>query len=604
MSGIVGYLKHQKINHEDIDLFTRMSKSISNRGEYEKIFTADYILLAKRQKNKCGTELNIINNNNPLEIVFSGKLFNKKSLLLELASCDASPINENDEEIVLQAYLKWGKDCISKFNGYFSLAIWDKRERKLFCARDRMGAQPLFFYRYSNGIIFASEIKALMASGIIKGEIDNYGVKQLLLLGPSRTGGCGIIKGIDELKPGQYLEVDADNFKVATYWKPTALMHTDDYKTTVEKTRELITNAIARQIDSDEPGCFLSGGLDSSIITKVVADIYKKGNKQLKTFSVDYKENDVYFEKNSFQSSRDNYYIDIMSKLTNSDHKYFMLDTQELLEAIDESSTARDLPGMGDIDSSLRVFCKKVGLETDICMSGECADEFFGGYPWYHREELLYRDNFPWLNALSLRESLFNKDILGKNNDEYVYEEYKKVIDYTDCLDVDDKQNKRIREMFMLNYYYFMQTLIDRGDRMSSGTNLEIRMPFCDNAIIDYAFNMPWEYKAITGREKGIMREAFKDLLPEEINNRKKTPYPKTFNPAFRAGIVTRAEKLINDKNSIISELVNKDTFFDLKNNKIAVTEPWYGQLMRLPQIFGYIVELDIFFKRFNLKIT
>lgn len=234
---------------------------------------------------------------------------------------------------------------------------------------------------------------------------------------------------------------------------------------------------------------------------------------------------------------------------------------------------------------------------------GECADEFFGGYPWYHREELLYRNSFPWLNALSLREQLFNKEVLGKGNEEYVYEEYKKIVSFTDCLDSDDRKNKRIREMFMLNYYYFMQTLLDRSDRMSAGSNLEIRVPFCDNNIIDYAFNMPWEFKATNGKEKGIMREAFKDLLPEEINNRKKTPYPKTFNPAFREGVASQAEKLINDKNSIISQIVNKDTFYNLKNDKIPITEPWYGQLMREPQIFGYLIELDIFFKRFNLQI-
>ncbi len=597
MSGIVGYIKHQKISKEDTDSFALMLGAIKKRGGYEKIFTSDSALLGER-----GNKVNATNINESIFIAYSGKLFNKKELLSRLKSHNIEPSDSSDEEIILKSYQKWGRESIAMLNGYFAVAIWDKEQKKLFAARDRMGVEPFFYYKYGNGIIFGSEIKALMASGLIKGEVDSYGLKQLLLLGPSRTAGCGIIAGVQELKCGQTLEYDSVNQKVSYYWKPTASIHTDDYATTSRKTRELIIDAITRQVDGDDLACFLSGGLDSSIISKVVADIYHKEGKQLKTFSVDYMGNDVYFEKNSFQSSPDNSFIDIMSKDTDSDHKHIILDTDELLSAMQESHFARDLPGMGDIDTSLMLLCQKVGKEKNICMSGECADEFFGGYPWYHREELLYRDNFPWLNALSLRESLFNKDILGSDNEDFVFEEYKSVISSTDCLDSDDKINKRVREMFMLNYYYFMQTLLDRSDRMSAG-NLEIRVPFCDNHIIDYAYNMPWKFKAINGREKGIMREAFADMLPKEITERKKTPYPKTFNPVFKKSLISIAEKLINDKDSILSQIVNKDTFNDLANDKIAVNNPWYGQLMRLPQIFGYLIELDMFFRRFNLQI-
>lgn len=597
MSGIVGYIKHQKTSKEDTDSFALMYNAIKKRGQYEKLFIADYALLGGRSNKQSATNID-----SPLVIAYSGKLFNKKELQSMLNSHNIRQSGNLDEELILQAYTKWGKDGIAKLNGYFALAIWDKEQKKLFAARDRMGVEPFFYYRYGNGLIFGSEIKALMASGLIKGEIDSYGLKQLLLLGPSKVPSSGIIVGVQELKCGEYLEYDCVNQKVACYWKPTAHIHTDDYLTTVDKTRELIIDAITRQIDGDDLACFLSGGLDSSIITKVVADIYHKEGKRVKTFSVDYKGNDIYFEKNSFQSSPDNSFIDIMSRDTNSDHKYIMLDNDELISALQQSHFARDLPGMGDIDTSLMLLCQKVGKETNICMSGECADEFFGGYPWYHREELLYRDNFPWLNALPLRESLFNSDVLGKDNEEFVYEEYKSITNAADCLDGDDKINKRIREMFMLNYYYFMQTLLDRSDRMSAG-NLEIRVPFCDNAIIDYAYNMPWEFKSANGREKGIMRDAFADMLPKAITQRKKTPYPKTFNPIFKKKLISCAERLVNDKESILSQIVNKDTFNDLCLEKISVANPWYGQLMRLPQIFGYLIELDMFFRRFNLQI-
>ena len=604
MSGIFGWIDYEGISDKDKNGFLGMENALIKRGENSSYIQTENALLGQRQNYYIEEPFHKKFGDKEYIIIFSGKLFNAKEIYRELIEKDYVFENKSDEEIVLYAYIEWGVNSVFKLNGNFAYAVWDKTCDKLFMARDRMGIMPLFFFRYPNGIIFASEIKALLKSGIVKAQIDNYGIKQLLLLGPSRSVGCAIFKGMEELAPAEFLIADKESYRINVYWKPTAKPHRDNLAKTVETTRELIIDSINRQLEGDvTPACFLSGGLDSSIITAVAAENYKKKGLPLHTYSVDYENNDKFFVENSFQSSRDNYYIDIMQNFTGSTHKYFVLDNLEVGKKIFEAGFARDLPGMADIDSSLLLLCEKVKAEQSICMSGECADEFFGGYPWYHRPELLYRDNFPWINGLDVRLNLFNQNILGRENEEFVYEQYKKTVNYTDYLPSDDRVGKRVREMFMLNYYWFMQTLIDRTDRMSTYSGLEVRVPYCDNKIIDYAFNMPWDYKALRNREKGIMREAFKDLLPKEIVYRKKTPYPKTFNPDFEAYVINTAENLMEDKKSLLSQIVNKDYFDLLKSKKVELENPWYGQLMRLPQIFGYLIQLDIFFKTFDVEL-
>jgi asparagine synthase (glutamine-hydrolysing) len=335
----------------------------------------------------------------------------------------------------------------------------------------------------------------------------------------------------------------------------------------------------------------------------MVAASHYKDKRILDTYSVDYEGNESYFVQNSFQPSRDNIYIEMMEKFISSRHKYIVLDNLEVARKIVDASYARELPGMGDIDSSLLLFLQEIKKDHDTCLSGECADELFGGYPWYQKDELLYKETFPWSDATNLRTKLFAGANL-KNGDEFVESEYQNTVNYTDYLDCDSPKDRRIREMFMLNFYWFMQTLLERSDRMSTAPSMEVRVPFCDYRLVEYAFNMPWEYKALHGREKGILREAYKDLLPNHIVFRKKNPYPKTYNPIFNEYVTSSAEKLINDKESVLYELVSKEFFEDLKSSRVTLTSPWYGQLMKVPQIFAYLIQLDTFFKNFHLTIV
>lgn len=531
--------------------------------------------------------------------VFAGRIFNREELYKELNIAKTT-----DARLALYAYAAWGIKCFERFNGVFSFAAYEKSEKKLVLARDRAGAKPLFYYRDNNGLLFGSFVRTLLASGLVRREVDEYGLKQLLLLGPARPQGSGIIKGVEELKPAEYLVFENGTVKIDSYWKLEARPHLMYFDKTVEYTRELTMDAIKIQLDDDTaPSCMLSGGLDSGIVTMAAAKYYKEQGTQLRTYSVDYDGNDKYFEKNKFQPSLDKVYIDIMREFAPGRHKTVMLGNDDVAKAVVDAAKARDIPGMGDIDSSLLLFCKEIKKTDNVCLSGECADEVFAGYRWYHDEELLYKDTFPWSDALGMRKRLFKGADLDGGED-FVTELYRNTVHLTDYLDTDTVTDRRIREMFVLNYYWFMQTLIDRSDRMAFEAGLEVRVPFCDYRLVELAYNMPWKYKAAGGREKGILREAFKDLLPAEIVFRKKNPFPKTFNPLYFERVTKHAEKLINDKTSVLYDLVDKEFFADLKENRVSLADPWFGQLMRIPQIFAYLIQLDVFFREFGLNLV
>ena len=610
MCGIAGWIDYRENLQDKKNITDKMLETLKRRGPdasaahydneaallHSRLIVVDPKCGAQPMSETCGGET--------YTIVYNGELYNTDNLRMTLIEKGYAFKGHSDTEVLLKAYIEWGADCLSKLNGIYAFAIWHKISKSLFIARDRIGVKPIFFYKYDLGIIFASEIKTLLKNPIVSPHIDENGLKELILLGPGRIPGRGCIKGVEELLPAEYLYMDKDRFYKKEYWRLRATPHTDNLSDTVDRTRCLVEDAITRQLVSDVPlGCFLSGGLDSIIISMIAAKKYALENKQLKTYSLDYKDNDKYFIKNSFQPDTDNKYIDIMSKFINSEHKNIVLDENMVAYSLEQAQEARDLPGMGDIDSSLLVFCSIIKKESTVCLSGECADEIFGGYPWYHKQEILFKDTFPWSNSIDFRRSLFKGDYLN-NGEEFVREQYNSTVNKTEYLDSDNALEKRMREMFMLNFYYFMQTLLDRKDRMSMFSGLEARVPFCDYRLVEYTYNMPWLYKALKGREKGILREAFSNLLPDEIVYRKKNPFPKTYNPRYLDYVSQKAQEILNDKSNIICELINIDTFNNLEEVYNKLDMPWYGQLMRLPQVYAYIIQLNAFFNRFNIKLV
>lgn len=538
-------------------------------------------------------------------IIYNGELYNTPELRTELMSRGHEFVGHSDTEVLLHAYLEWKTDAFSRLNGIFAFAIWEKRERRLTLCRDRLGVKPLFFAPIRNGLTFGSTIDTVLCHPEIEPVIDEDGLRTLLLLGPARPPESGVFRQIKSLLPGHFAVLTPEAFTDHTYWKLEAHEHEDDLPTTIERTHTLICDAARRQLVSDVPlACFLSGGLDSSILSMLAAKDYAARGETLHTWSVDYRDNDKYFTKSIFQPNSDDSYIDQMVDFLGTHHHRVVLEPEALCAALLPATDARALPGMADVDSSLLLFCAAVKRGgTTVCLSGECADELFGGYPWYHREEILFEDTFPWSRSVGLRLSLLTPDAV-RNGEEFVRQHYRDTCDRAPKLSSDDKKAARMREMFVLNLDWFMATLLDRKDRMSMYSGLEVRVPFCDHRIVEYAYNMPWDFKSLEGREKGIVRRAFANELPKEIVYRKKSPYPKTFHPVYTRLCADYVCRIFEDNTSVAASLFDRNAVQKLMQRPESLAEPWFGQLMRTPQIFAYIIQLDRWFRHYHVKIV
>lgn len=609
MCGIAGLMSSVKSMEYKENIAPKMTATLERRGPDEGgVYIDEKALLIHRRLAVVDIEngkqpMHFCRGNEHYVLVYNGELYNTDEVRNELTGKGYVFESHSDTEVVVKAYAEYKEKCAEKFNGIFAFAVYEVHSGKLYLCRDRIGVKPLFYCHKGDELAFGSEIKSVLKTGLATSEVNEQGLYELFFLGPARTSGIGIFKDIEELKPGEYGVFSEGRFSKHQYFRLTAKPHPHSETETIEYTKWLIEDAINRQLVSDVPLCtFLSGGLDSSIITNCASKTAQAKGKRLHSYSVEYRDNEKYFKESIFQPNRDYEYIKLMSKHANTWHHEVILDNSLLADALIPATVARDLPGMADVDSSLLLFCKEVKKNFTVALSGECADELFGGYPWYHREEILFEDTFPWSRSVKIRESILRKNILPKG-DEYVRGRYLDTVNATDKLATNSKLEARMREMFMLNFYWFMQCLLDRKDRMSMYSGLEVRVPFCDFRIVEYAYNMPWQFKAYKGREKGIVRKAFENDLPEEIVYRKKSPYPKTHNPFYFETVSAKVRGILNKKTAL-TELLSKDGIKNIIENPDSISDPWYGQLMKAPQILAYIIQLDKWFEEYDVKLT
>lgn len=537
-------------------------------------------------------------------LVYDGKLYNGEEVKKQLVVLGHCFKSASDEEIILHAYVQWGEKCLDLLNGVFSFAIWRNKDRKLFVARDRIGVKPLF-YRLSEGcFIFASEIKMILTHPGVSAELDSCGIVQLLMLGPGRIPGSGVLKGIHELKPGYYGVYFNGTWREERYWALKDTEHSEGFDETAEHVRSLLLDAIHKQTkDVQKIGTFLSGGLDSSIISSVCADIAEKSSRPLYTFSVDYENNDRFFVSNNFQPESDRYYIDLMKHKLGSQHLDVFLSADDLIRSIDDATIARDLPGMADVDFSLLAFSKHIFEHVSVVLSGECADEIFGGYMWYTDPQIRSEEGFPWARNALLRASFIHDEYLNNiDPKEFIMDQYKTTIKNCDILPGTSAIDRRIKELVNLNFAWFMQTLLDRNDRMTMYHGLQVRVPFCDYRIAEYLYSVPWEFKHYGEREKGLLRYAMGDVLPQKVLYRKKSPFPKTYDPEYLKIVTEKLQEIMDDPNAPLLQLVRKDSL-----EKLITTEftwPWYGQLMKLPQTIAYMLQINRWLTLYNVNIV
>ena len=524
-------------------------------------------------------------------ICYNGQLYNTKELRKTLEENGFTFNGYCDTEVLLKSYIFYGNDVVNHLNGIYAFAIWNSQKQELFLARDHFGIKPLFYTLQNGTLLFASEIKALFAYPGVEKEIDSQGISELFGIGPAHTPGTTVFKNIYEIKPAHFGVFNSSGLHIERYWKLESKEHTDSFGTTCEKLKFLLNDAITRQLVSDVPLCtFLSGGLDSSIITKFAADYcQKEGLPPLDTYSIDYVDNDKNFVKSDFQPNSDNYYIDLMNHDLHTNHHKIVIDTPELASYLEDAMIARDMPGMADIDSSLLLFCKNVKKEKTVALTGECADEIFGGYPWFFREDALTSNTFPWSIAIEERQKLLNPSISSKINlREYIDYRYNESLNNLEFTNFESEETKEKRKISHLTINWFMQTLLERSDRMAMYNGLELRVPFCDHRLAEYVWNIPWEWKAYNGREKGLLRYVCRDFLPAEIVDRKKSPYPKTHNPTYLKKVKEMLTAIMKDENAPINDLLNRNYILEiLETDGKAFTRPWFGQLMARATAYG-----------------
>ncbi len=612
MCGIVGWIDFSRNVHKEHHKLEKMVEAVAHRGPDETGYWYDTHIGFGHQRlivvdPEGGKQpMKEMVDKNRYVLIYNGELYNTEDLRKELLKAGWTFHSHSDTEVLLKSYIEWGESHVEKLNGIFAFAIWDSAKEQLFLARDRVGVKPLFFKKHEHGLLFGSEIKAILANNEVKAVIDQQGLAELFAVGPSRTPGNGVFHQIEELRAGHVGIFDKNGWRTARYWNVVSEKHTESVEETAQRVKELLEDAVERQLVSDVPlGTFLSGGVDSSAISAIAANYLASQNQSLRTFSIDYIGNDHYFQSSDFQPNQDKTYIGKMVHALNTKHSNYEMDNQTLATLLKDAVKYRDLPGMTDVDSSLLWFCEQTKKQVTVALSGECADEIFGGYPWFYRKEDLERKGFPWIRSSEVRQQLLRNELQSKLSlEEYALNRYKETIDETPLLDGEDKEETERRQMFYLNMQWFMPTLLDRKDRMSMGASFEARVPFSDHRLIEYVWNIPWEIKTIGNREKGILRKSLEGILPKDILYRKKSPYPKTHHPAYTQAVVEWMHTILEDKDARLFEILDKSEVKQLVEQKATnIQVPWFGQLMTGPQLLAHLGQMDFWLREYNIEL-
>lgn len=610
MCGITGWVDFEQVISHQADLLQAMTERLSARGpDAQGTWVSKHVMFGHRRLIVIDPE----GGSQPMMkqigkkryvITYNGEIYNFQEVRSKLIALGYQFETRSDTEVILAAYAAWKEDCPKYLNGIFAFAIWDDAEQKLFLARDRVGVKPLFYAVKGSTFLFASELKALLAHPKVPATLNEEGLAEVLVMGPARTPGCGVFQDVYECRPGTWMVVGREGIQTGTYWTLVSKEHEDDLAETVLTVRDLFQQAVRRQLVSDVPvGTMLSGGLDSSAITACVARIFQEENRDpLVTFSVDYEENDRFFQTNEFQPNADAPWVQRMVEFLQTQHQTVLLPIADLIEQLVPACWARDLPGMADIDASLLLFCREMKKQVTVVLSGECADEVFGGYPWFHREELVNCNHFPWSRFMEQRVHFLQETIKKRIQPiDYAQTRYQEALAEVPRFEESGKE-ARMRELFYLNLTRWMPTLLDRKDRMSMAVGLEVRVPFCDHHLLEYVWNIPWEMKTYGNREKGILRAALAEMLPEEIRMRKKSPYPKTHHPVYLKKMIAKAKQMLDNPSSPIFDWLDPKMIRQfIEQDLTKVHLPWFGQLMNVPQLLAYFWQLNEWMKEYNV---
>jgi asparagine synthase (glutamine-hydrolysing) len=556
-------------------------------------------------------------------LTYSGEVYNFRELRDQLKAQGHQFQTSSDTEVVLRAYLQWGDGFAERLNGMFAFGLWDGRGQRLLLVRDRMGIKPLFYHPTPNGVLFASEHKGILAHPEVEAVVDIAGLRELLSF--VKPPGHGVYRGTYEVRPGHVVVVDRDGMHPRRYWGLHARPHTDDLQTTVRTVRELLEDIVARQLITDVPLCtLLSGGLDSSAITALAAAALRRsGGGPVRSFAVDFAGQAEHFRPDALRGTPDAPFVHEVAEHVGARHTDVVLDTAALTDPLYRTAVliANDLPNsLGDMYTSLYLLFRAVRQHSTVALSGESADEVFGGYAWFHDERAVNADTFPWVAALrpptadspaadtgavdaaNIRNivDLLDPDLAAVLHlDEYRASEYRQALAEVEHLPDEDDREHRMREVCYLHLTRFVQILLDRKDRMSMAHGLEVRVPFCDHRLVEYVYNTPWSMKTFDAHEKSLLRAAVADILPQSVVQRRKSPYPSTQDPAYERALRERLAEVFADSDAPVATLLNAKRIHELL--KTPADSTGFGPARRAVEL---ALSLDQWLRRYPVRLV
>ncbi len=593
---------------------TRMTQRLVHRGPNAGgVFAEDHIGLGHRR-------LSIIDlseaANQPMHdasgryvMVYNGELYNYRELKAKLGHYPFR--SDSDSEVVLAAFTKWGADCLRYFNGMFAIAIWDRKEKTLFIARDRLGVKPLYYYYKDGLLIFASEIRALLASGIVPAKLDMNGISSFLMY-QSACAPLTIVERVFQLQAGEYGIFRKGKLEKQFYWQiesPGETLNGTEPGIIRKEIRQLLTASVERRMVSDVPlGAFLSGGIDSSAIVGLMAEC---SDQPINTFSITFREPE--FDESEYSS--------LIAERFRTNHTPIQLSGTDFLTSLPEALNAIDNPS-GDGINSFLVSKATKGAGITVALSGVGGDELFCGYSsfrhWSHLNQMI------WWKAPASFRCLSKKliRIIGTNTRgirlanilsspspgiENLYPSIRQVITaqqaknlmtdfagYSDPLQaVLEQKKEQLHLLPTLSQYsaaellgYTSNVLLKDTDQMSMANALEVREPFFDFHLVEYVLRIPDKIK-FPKYPKSLLVESLSPLLPDEIVHRPKKGFTLPWKTWLRHELKDWCSMNIQrlaERPEFNGKRVNEvaSNFFDRPNNhywmplfQLAILEDW-----------------------------
>ena len=470
----------------------------------------------------------------PLAVLtYSGEIYNFRELRTELEGRGHRFRTRSDSEVVLRSYLEWGDDCGNHLEGMFAFAVWDVRTEELLLVRDRLGIKPLFYAQTRRGLLFASEPKALLASGQVRPIVDADGLRELF--STAKTPGQAVFRDMKELLPGHTLRYRPGGAKTRRYWRLEVKPHTDDFNGTIAHVRSLLTDIVTRELVADVPLCsLLSGGLGSSTIAALAnAARLKAGDEPVRTITT------------TFAGDTGNHAADVALHV-GTDHTDIVLGAADLTDPQARLAALLSQDMLGDRDTSAYLRFRATREHFTVALSGEAADEIFGGFNGHDPAEAG--------QGRALFDPTFMRklDMVG-----YYADSYQAARAEVPHVEGEDPAEFRMREQSSFHLTRRLPMLLDRDDRLAMASGLEVRVPFCDHRLVEYVYNTPWKFKSFDGREKSLLRAAVRDLLPNSVLSRPKSPYPVIQDPAYTQALHRELKELLADPESPVLPLLD-----------------------------------------------